>query len=111
VKLAKDALIASEKLTGYLLVRRPVGDKSEFLRQAGYTLDNWQELEKGIRQQILTEEARPLEKTSYGELFEIRALLTGPNGRALRVRTVWIQERGTAITKFITLYPDRGGVL
>jgi len=28
VKLPKDSLIASEKLTKYLLVKRPVGDKS-----------------------------------------------------------------------------------
>jgi len=36
VKLPIDALIATEKLTKYLLVKRPVGDKSEFLRQAVY---------------------------------------------------------------------------
>jgi hypothetical protein len=25
-----------------------------------------------------------------------------------RVKTIWMQEFGTGITKFITLYPDRG---
>jgi hypothetical protein len=49
-----------------------------------------------------------IEKTHYGELFEIRGSLTGPNSRILRVKTVWMQEFGTGITKFITLYPDRG---
>jgi hypothetical protein len=39
MKLAQDAEIASEKLTRYLLVKRPVGDKSEFLKRAGYALD------------------------------------------------------------------------
>jgi hypothetical protein len=34
MKLPIDALIAPEKLTRYLLVKRAVGDKSEFLKQA-----------------------------------------------------------------------------
>ena len=108
MKLPSDALIATEKLTKYLLVRRPVGDKSEFLRQAGYTLDNWQQLEQNIRQQILSQEAVPIEQTRYGEYFEIRASLTGPNGVTVNVRTVWMKESSSGVTKFITLYPDRG---
>ena len=66
MKLPSDALIATEKLTKYLLVKRPVGDKSEFLRRAGYTLDNWQQLEQDIRQQILSQEAVSIEQTRYG---------------------------------------------
>ena len=53
MKLVQDAEIAPEKLTRYLLVKRPVGDKSEFLKRAGYALDNWQQLEQDIRQQVL----------------------------------------------------------
>lgn len=107
VKLPSNALIASEKLTKYLLARRAVGDKSEFLRQAGYTLDNWEQLEQDIRQQILSEEAVSIDQTVYGELFEIRASLVGPNGVILALRTVWMRETEGGITKFITLYPDR----
>jgi hypothetical protein len=108
VKLPADTQIAGEKLTRYLLVKRPIGDKSEFLKQAGYTLDNPQRLEEDIRKQILTQNAESIEKTKYGELFEIRGSLVGPNTRVLRVKTVWMQEFGTGTTKFITLYPDKG---
>ncbi len=108
MKLPTNALIASEKLTKYLLVKRPVGDKSEFLKQAGYTLDNWQRLEQDIRQQILSKDAVPIEQTDYGELFEIQASLVGPNGVALNMRTIWMRESRSGLTKFITLYPDRG---
>ena len=38
MKLSQDAEIAPEKLTRYLLVKRAVGDKSEFLKLAGYIL-------------------------------------------------------------------------
>ena len=107
MKLPSDALIATDKFTKYLLVKRPVGDKSEFLSQAGYTLDNWQELGQDIRQQILSQEAVPIEQTRYGEYFEIRASLRGPNGVALNVRTVWMRESSSGVAKFITLYPDK----
>jgi hypothetical protein len=109
MKLPADTQIAREKLTSYLLVKRPIGDKSEFLKQAGYTLDNPQRLEEDIRKQILTQNAVSIGKTKYGELFEIQGSLAGSNTRILKVKTVWMQEFGTGITKFITLYPDKGG--
>jgi hypothetical protein len=109
MKLPIDAQIVPEKLTRYLLVKRPVGDKSEFLRQAAYTLDNPERLEEDIRRQILILDAVSVEKTNYGELFEIRGSLAGPNTRILKVKTVWMPEFRTGITKFITLYPDKGG--
>ena len=79
------------------------------MKQAGYTLDNLERLAEDIRKQILTQDAVSVEKTRYGELFEIRASLAGPTGKVLKVKTVWMQEIRTGITKFITLYPDKGG--
>jgi hypothetical protein len=108
VKLPENADIAPEKLTRYLLVKRLVGDKSEFLKRAGYGLDNRQQLEQDIRQQILVKEAVPAKQTTYGEYFEISAFLKGPDGVALQVKTIWMTELKTGITKLITLYPDRG---
>jgi hypothetical protein len=107
VKLPFDSLIASEKLTRYLLVERKIGDKSNFLKQGGYTQDNWEQLERDIRQQILPEDAVLIEETDYGQLFEIRASLRGPTGTTLKVKSVWMQESETGMTKFITLYPDK----
>lgn len=110
VRLPTDAVIAPEKLTRYLLVKRPVGDKSEFLRQAGYTLDNWQRLEQDIRGQVLIQDAFLIESTEWGDFFEIRTSLVGPNGAILKMRTVWMKEAESGITKFVTLYPDRGRI-
>lgn len=44
-----DALIAPDKLTGYLLLDRPWDDESRFLAQAGFTLDNPLALDSAIR--------------------------------------------------------------
>jgi hypothetical protein len=95
----------------YLLAKRSVGDKSEFLKRAGYTLDNVQRLERDIRRQILTEDAVVTKKTIYGQHYELRAPLTGPNKTILKIKTVWMQELKTGIAKFITLYPDKGETL
>ncbi len=44
----------------------------------------------------------------YGQMYEIRGNLTGPNGKTLATITVWMTEIATGVTKFITIYPDKG---
>jgi len=108
MKLPNNAVITPEKLTQYLLVLRKRNDKSKWLAQAGYTLEDWQVLETDLRLQILSLEATPTESSHYGQIYEIRGNLTGPNGQMLAVLTVWMTEIATGITKFITMYPDKG---
>jgi hypothetical protein len=107
MKLPENTLIAREKLTRYLLVQKKRNDKSQWLAQAGYTLDNWQVLETDLRNQILSIDAAPIERTEYGWMYEINGQLVGPNGKILSVRTIWMTERATGDTKFITMYPAR----
>jgi hypothetical protein len=106
VLLTESAIIAEEKLTQYLLVLLPKDDKSKFLAQAGYTLDNWQQLEQDLRAQVLTQSAEFVGTTRYGEKYFVRARLRGSNGVELSVLTVWMVENGT--TRFVTLVPDKG---
>ena len=108
MKLSQDATIAPAKLNRYLLVWRAADDKSKFLARAGYGIDNWEQLEVDLRSQILPLEAVPSRDVNrFGDVYEIRGILVGPNGVILSVLTVWMMEFETAITKFITLYPDR----
>lgn len=107
MELPTNALIARLKLTQYLLVWRKNRDKSRWLAQAGYTLENWRTLEQDLRRQILPREATPTECTKYGQIYEIAGKLTGPNGKTLAVRTVWMTETATSVTKFITMFPDK----
>ena len=110
MKLPATTLIASEKLTQYLLLPRKRNDKSSWLAQAGYTLENWQALASDLRLQIMSLEAIPTESTAYGQVYEIRGNLTGPNGKTLAVVTIWMTEVATNVTKFITLYPAKGRI-
>lgn len=107
MKLPEDTLIAQEKLMQYLLVFRKRKDKSQWLARAGYTPENWKILENDLREQILSTDARPTENTEYGQKYEIRGELVGPNGKSLAVCTIWMTESATGRTKFITMHPDK----
>ena len=62
-----------------------------------------------IREQILPLEAEFLQNTAYGGLWKIRGTLKGPSGVTIRVVTIWMHEKHTGMTKFITLFPDKEG--
>jgi hypothetical protein len=107
MRLPTDATIAREKLAKYLLVSRARDDKSAFLARAGYTLETADQLLLDLQTQILPLDAEPLEIGKFGRYFEIRGALTGPSGVTLAVRTIWMTEHLSGVTKFITLMPDK----
>ncbi|TAJ26049.1 MAG: hypothetical protein EPO64_07005 [Nitrospirae bacterium] len=107
MKLPTDTVIATDKLTRYLLVPQARGDKSAFLAGAGYTMENADQLLRDLRAQILPLEAVVLESNKFGQYCEIRGRLTGPNGVALAVRTIWMTEHLSGVTKFVTLIPNK----
>lgn len=76
--LDPNAVIAKAKLTEYLLVPLAKDDKSQFLAEAGYTIDNWQRLEQDLREQILSLEAIPTARTQYGQKYAITGNLSSP---------------------------------
>jgi len=107
MKLSANAIIAREKLTQYLLVPQPRGDKSAFLALAGYAPGNHHQLLSDLRTQILPMEAQFLERNEFGELYEITGPLRGPNGATLQVRAIWMIEHLSGATKFVTLVPEK----
>ena len=49
MRIPPDAVIDEAKFTNYLLVTRPWDDKSAYLRQAGFELQNWPDLLTAVR--------------------------------------------------------------
>ncbi|MFQ5400976.1 MAG: DUF6883 domain-containing protein [Anaerolineae bacterium] len=88
MKIPPDALIASEKLTGYLLASRDEDDKSRFLAQAGFTQENPDDLEVALRELIKIEEAVADRIDEYGTFYQVRGQLNGPGDRNLAVITI-----------------------
>lgn len=107
MKLPADAVVAKPKVANYLLEWQPENDKSRFLAQAGYTSEHVDQLAEDIRRQLLPLEAEFEESTEYGDKYRIVGALIGPNGRTLRVVSVWMIEAATRTTKFLTLYPAK----
>ena len=105
MNLPADAIISVQKLRDYLLTVQPRGDKSRFLAQAGYTRANPWQLERDLREQILPLDAMLLPMRGYGDRYEIRGQVHGPNGVEISIRTIWMRESETGIVKFITLIP------
>ena len=81
--------------------------QSAFLAQAGYRQDNAGHLLRDLRTQLLPLEAQRLESNTFGQYYEIRGTLSGPNGVTLAVRTIWLTEHLSGVTKFVTLIPDK----
>lgn len=107
MRLPENTLIMPDKLTRYLLIVKKRNDKSQWLAKAGYTIENWQILREDLKKQILSMNAIPIEKTEYGQLYEINGKIIGPNGVKLSVCSVWMIESETGISKFITMYPNK----
>ena len=107
MRLPVDTNIAEDKIMRYLLLPQVRGDKSAFLAQAGYTLENADQLLRDLRIQIASVDAVPGESNTFGQYYEICGTLIGPNGVTLAVRTIWMTEHLSRITKFVTLIPDR----
>lgn len=65
----------------------------------GYSMNNWQELETGIRS-LLQLEAVYQRTDDFGDYYEIIGSL-----RNLQVKTIWLWEHSSDSSRFITLFP------
>ena len=65
------------------------------LALAGYTKDNADRLLNDLRTQLLPQDAELFDQTEYGPKYRIRGTLSGPNGRTLRVLSIWMKEDAT----------------
>ena len=70
MKLPAETVISVEKLVRYLLVPQLRGDKSSFLRQAGYELNNAVHLLRDLREQILPLDVALLERNQFGSTMK-----------------------------------------
>jgi len=103
--IPQNAIIAEEKIRDYLLVEKPKGDKSQYLQLAGYIREDYWELLRDIREQLLPGVGVYQRTDKFGDYYLLNGHLTGPNGKRLGVRTVWLHESNGQI-RFATLFPD-----
>jgi hypothetical protein len=104
---AQDAIIAPAKIRDYLLSEEhPDGrGKARYLASLGYSREEWERLDRDLRDQILPLEARAVGASAWGSKYEILGVLKGPNGRAAWIRTIWIVLRQETRPSLVTLTP------
>jgi len=101
-----EAEIPREKLTHYLLVPKPLDDKSRFLARAGFDTANPEVLETAIRTLAAAEPALHDGTNEYGNFWRVEGLLTGPE-RGILVVTIWLEWHTDGRFRFVTLKPWR----
>lgn len=104
---ADRARIDPRKLRDYALNLEHVTGKfkAQFFGQMGYRADDWQRLERNIREQHLTLPAERGQESPFGQKYTITAPLRGPRGRARQVTTVWIIRREDDAPDMVTIEP------
>jgi hypothetical protein len=104
---ADRAIIAAEKIVGYLLnvSHKRGGPKARLLLSVGYRADFPQRLESDLRSQHLPLDVNRTSENAYGVVYEIDAPVETPSGRVLRFCSVWQIDTGTDVPRFITMYP------
>ena len=100
------AVIEPRKLKDYILSATHPGGrfKAALFRQMGYTQKNRGQLVEDIRKQHLVLDAELAEKTKYGQKYIITGNIEGPNGKIMRLKSVWIILEGADFPRFITIY-------
>ncbi len=101
------ATIDPAKIRDYLLsAEHPVGRfKATFFTSLGYSAEHWERLRDDLDALGCTEDAVAGLSSSYGQKYEVRGTLSGPNGRTAEVVTAWIILRGESSPRFVTAFP------
>jgi hypothetical protein len=107
MKIPENVIIPSDKLTKYLLIFKQKNDKSKYLLQGGFTLDNWQKLKQAIEKLIKENEAIEDITDQYGTYYQVIGQLQGLNNQNLLVVTIWLKRKIDNNFHFITLKPYR----
>jgi hypothetical protein len=107
MKLPSDVIIPEEKFTRYLLVKRDYDDKSQFLSNGGYYLDNYKLLINHIKDMIRINDAMEDKTDIYGTFYTVNGILPGTKEMSLNVSTIWLHRAIDDKFQFITLVPLR----
>lgn len=101
------AVIDAAKVRDYLLSEaHPVGRfKAAFFMALGYSAGRWDLLRDDFLALARAGTAAPGKPSPFGRILQVDGILTGPSGRSVAVRTVWIVDAGEQTPRFITAYP------
>ena len=101
------AYIPISKLRDYLLSETHLVGKAKarFWRAVGLDKTNMDVLRQSLIDIARHGEVREVTTSPYGTKYMVEGSIQTPLGKAVRVRTVWIIDRGQDRPRFVTAYP------
>ena len=101
------AYIPLLKIRDYLLSEtHPIGkSKAKFLRSMGFNETNIDLLKQGLLNIARMGDVKEEVSSIHGVKYVIDGLLQTPRGEEVKVRTIWIIDKGQTRPRFITTYP------
>ena len=100
------AYVDRAKITDYLLSStHPDGrGKAAFFMSFGFKSEQWELLGEALRAVGISNPVTKVVESVHGTRYTVDGMISAPDGRMPRVRTVWIIEAGSP-PRFITAYP------
>lgn len=101
------AIIPKEKLTDYVLSEtHSTGKfKARFFRNLGFDETNIQILEGFLRKIAISGNVKDEIISPYGIKYVLDGKIEAPAGKSVKIRTIWIIEKGQNRPRFVTVYP------
>jgi len=101
---SQSAEVNLQKLLDYLLSdSHPIGkSKAKYLRSFGFSNANVELLKQGLITIAQTEDVKEVISSTHGVKYVIDGSLQTPVKVFIKLRTIWIIEKGEEVARFIT---------
>lgn len=106
---ADKLVVEREKVADYLLnpAHPDNGGKAEFFGKLGFRREGWETLAAALRALAQTAEVAGNAESPHGRKYVIVGRLESPDGKAARVQTIWIVDKGLDVARLVTAYPRK----
>jgi hypothetical protein len=104
---AENASVDLVKLTGYLLSEsHPIGrSKAKFFRGIGFDESNAMLLQDRVMEIARRETVVQSIASHHGMKYVVDGVIQTPLGSRVKLRTIWIVDKGRQHPRFVTAYP------
>ncbi len=101
------AIVPEEKLLDYILSETHYTGKfkAKFFRSLGFKEVNVTLLEKALRKIAKSVQITSLSVSPYGTKYILDGKIISPTKQEVKIRSIWIIEKGQTKPRFITMYP------
>jgi len=104
----ENAFVPEAKIVKYLLNLEHTGggkDKAIFFMRFGFTIEQWDVLEKALLAHAVAYDVASTIETSQGINYSIEGAIDTPDGRQPQIRTIWAVDKESTLPRLVTAYP------